>query len=116
MAKEYLDKSGLTYLWAKLKNSFAVKNHTHTEYYPIYSFLGGTSTDTPTDLIKNALTNGNLPYGRTFTARISAGYQYFAVGQFFQSGGKTYGSVIIGRHNKIYKVLCNADAWTEAEI
>jgi hypothetical protein len=33
MAKEYLDKSGLTYFWGKLKDTFATKNHTHTEYY-----------------------------------------------------------------------------------
>lgn len=33
MAKQYLDKSGLTYLWSKLKDTFATKSHTHTEYY-----------------------------------------------------------------------------------
>lgn len=33
MAKEYLDKSGLTYLWSKMKDAFAAKNHTHSNYY-----------------------------------------------------------------------------------
>ena len=31
MAKEYLDKSGLTYLWSKMKDKFALKSETYTK-------------------------------------------------------------------------------------
>ncbi len=31
MAKEYLDKSGLTYLWSKIKATFALKSETYTK-------------------------------------------------------------------------------------
>lgn len=33
MAKKYLDETGLAHFWDKLKDAFAPKSHTHTEYY-----------------------------------------------------------------------------------
>lgn len=41
MAKEYLDKDGLLYLWQKIKDMFAIKNHASTE---ITYGVGGETT------------------------------------------------------------------------
>lgn len=47
---KYLDESGLTYLWKVLKNTFALKNHTHdyamklVQYKSTYIATGDVST------------------------------------------------------------------------
>lgn len=70
----------------------------------------------PLALMQNGLADGKIPYNQVFTARISAGYYFFAFGHFYQVSGKIYGSAIVGRPNYMCKVNCNADAWTETAI
>lgn len=78
--------------------------------------FAGTAGDTPTTLIQNGLSNGNIPYNQAFVARISTGYYFWAVGHFYISSNKTYGSAIVSRPGYTCKVNCSADVWTETAI
>lgn len=78
--------------------------------------FAGTAGDTPTTLIQNGLSNGNIPYNQAFVARISAGYYFWAVGHFYISSNKTYGSAIVSRPGYTCKVNCSAGTWTETAI
>ena len=52
MAKKYLDDNGLLYLWGKIKATFALINHTHSQYENVQSDWNQTTT-TAADYIKN---------------------------------------------------------------
>lgn len=69
MAK-YLNLDGLQTLWAKLKDTFALKKHSHTvEDIPVDSALSSTSENPVQNKVVNAALDGKVPTSRTINGK-----------------------------------------------
>lgn len=123
---QYLDKTGLTTLWNKIKNTFALKSHTHTKSQ-IKDFPTIPTVNNPTITINQGgtkkgsfslnqsgattinLTDNNTTYSAGTGLSLSNGA--FSVKTGYTNSGKNYKVTTDSNGNLYVNVPWNNDTW-----
>ena len=66
--------------------------------------------------VQDWVADGKLPLNETFVFHMSMGANYWGIGYFYKSNNKTYGSILGGTYNYVFKIICNGDAWTYTNL